>query len=252
MVVIRHVVELIINPFFVALFLLGLCTWFMWRRTYETFVRIGLLTSFIILILISTGWLPQFLSSKLESQYPVVTQIDPKIQWIVVLSGGQSEEEGMPANNLLTSASIKRLVEGVRLFRALPNAKFLVTGGADKPEEPEAKKLAQLAEWFAVPRQQIVLEQNSLNTADQAKEIKQIVNEQPFYLVTSANHMSRSMALCRAQGLHPIAAPTDFIFGGIDSLSERAIIPNAYNLILFTLTMHELLGRVWATIIKDI
>jgi len=195
---------------------------------------------------ISTGWLPGYLTYKLESQYPVVNQVDPGIQWIVVLSGGQNQWEGMPANALLTSASIKRLVEGVRLFKALPHAKLVLSGGSVVPEKSDASLLAQLSKWFSIPEKSIVLELKSINTADQARELVSIVHDQPFYLVTSAIHMSRSMALCQQQGLHPIAAPTDFTFFWSEDGFEKRVIPNAYNVTYFSIAMHELLGRMWA------
>lgn len=251
MALIRHIIELIINPFFLALLLLGICTFLAWRRTHEHFVRVGLLLLFIILIVCSTGWLPNALGDRLENQYPVVTAIDPNIKWVVVLGGGQWEAEGMPVNDLLTSASIERVIEGIRLFKELPQSILVLSGGAEKPDEPEAKKLGRLAQLLAVPANKIVLEQNSINTADQAREIKHIVREQPFYLVTSAMHMPRAMALCQAEGLYPIAAPTDFNFLGMDGPFEKMIIPNTYNLAHLSMILHELLGRAWATLSKN-
>jgi len=40
--------------------------------------------------------------------------------------------------------------------------------------------------------------------------MKKRVGEKPFILITAAYHMPRSMALFKKQGLHPIAAPTNF------------------------------------------
>lgn len=246
MAAIRQSIELIVNPFFLCLFFLALSLFFLWRRTYLTFVRITLLLVLVCLLAISTGWLPRYITYALESQYPVVTHVDPKIRWVVVLSGGQHQFEGMPANDLLTSESIKRLVEGVRLFHALPDAHLILSGGGSGSDQPEALLLAQLSKWFSIPERKIVLEQNSLNTADQARELGAIVHDQPFYLVTSAIHMPRSMALCRQQGLYPIAAPTDFTFFWSTHGLRKMIIPNPANLFYFSTAMHEILGRVWA------
>ncbi|WP_275940998.1 YdcF family protein [Legionella antarctica] len=207
---------------------------------------------FILLMVISTGWLPNYITNKLETQYPIVQQIDPRINWVVVLSGGQNPLEGMPANLRLSSASIKRLVEGVRLFRALPRAKLVLSGGGSTGEQPEALLLAQLAKWFSIPEQDVVLELKSINTADQARELVSIVHNQPFYLVTSAIHMPRSIALCRQQGLHPIAAPTDYTFFWSTSDKVKMIIPNAYNLSYFSIAMHEVLGRIWAVLTQKL
>lgn len=251
MAIVRHLIELLVNPYFLCLFLLGLCTVFLWRHIYPVFVRVTLSLVFIFLLAISTGWLPRYVTNKLESQYPIVTQTDPTIKWVVVLGGGKSQSQGMPANDLLTTQSIKRLVEGVRLFRSLPLAKLVLSGGSFTAEQqPEAILSAQLAKWFSIPEQKMVLELNSNNTADQARELVSIVHDQPFYLVTSATHMPRAMALCQQQGLHPIAAPTDFTFSGGMDAWEKMIIPNAYNPYYFSIAMHEVLGRIWATVSK--
>ncbi len=252
MAMLRHVLEFLINPYFLCLLILGLCIFFLWRRTYLVFVRVMLCLVFIFLMVISTGWLPRYMTNKLETQYPIVQQVNPAIHWVVVLSGGQNSLEGMPANVRLSSASIKRLVEGVRLFRTLPEAKLVLSGGGTVGDQPEALLLAQVAKWFSIPEQDVVLELKSINTADQAQELVSIVHNQPFYLVTSAIHMPRSMALCRQQGLHPIAAPTDYTFLWTGSDKGKMIIPNAYNLAYFSIAMHEILGRIWAALTQKL
>jgi uncharacterized SAM-binding protein YcdF (DUF218 family) len=246
----RHTLEFLVNPFFICMVLLGLGVVVLWRSPNIGFVRITLSIVFLVLLIISTGWLPKYMTYSLEDQYPVVKQINPDIHWIVVLSGGQNSSQGMPANDLLSGASIKRLVEGVRLFRMHPDAQLLLSGGGSPNEQPEASLLSQLASWFAIPEHNIVLELKSINTADQARELVSIVGKQPFYLVTSAIHMPRSMALCQQQGLHPVAAPTDFTLFWSTGGLKKMIIPNAYNLSYFSIAMHEVLGRIWATFLK--
>lgn len=245
MAMFRHLTEFIVNPFFICFFLLALALFFMWQGRRSTFVCRTLLLVFLVLLIISTGWLPRYMTYTLESQYPVVTKIDSKVQWIVVLSGGQSTVTGMPANDLLSSASIKRLVEGVRLLQLLPDAKLVLSGGGSSGEQPEALLLAQLAKWFSISQEQIVLEKESINTADQARELAVLVKDEPFYLVTSAVHMPRSMELCQKQGLHPIAAPTDFTFFWNTENWAKVVIPNPYNITYFSIAMHEVLGRIW-------
>lgn len=247
----RHVLELIVNPFFLCMVLLGLCTWLIWRNQCLFFVRKVLLLVVVVFLLISTGWMPRYLSNQLESQYPVITQVDSTVHWVVVLSGGQSQLTGLPENALLSSASIKRLVEGVRLFRLLPTATLLLSGGGYGHETSEAHNLSRLAKWFAIPKQQVILEKKSINTADQVREIRSIIRDQPFYLVTSAIHMPRAMALCHESGLHPIAAPTDFTLFWNDERWAKLMIPNPYNMMYFTVAFHELLGRSWHQVINS-
>lgn len=248
MATIRHLIEFVLNPFFISLLLLTLFLWQLWRRTDNRLLRGGFLTVLLILLICSTGWLAKTMTARLEGKYPAVLKVDPSIHWVVVLSGGQSEVAGIPPNSLLYSASIKRLVEGVRLYRQLPQAQLLLSGGGYGYDMPEATRLAELASWFNIPASRIILETGSINTADQAREIKMMVKEQPFYLVTSAIHMPRAMELFAAQGLHPVPAPTDYTFYWQDERWEKTYIPNSHNLFYLTIALHESLGRLWASL----
>jgi len=58
--------------------------------------------------------------------------------------------------------------------------------------------------------QDIYLDHLSKDSKDQAKEVKKIVGNHRFLLVTSAAHMPRVMALFAKQGLTPIPAPTNY------------------------------------------
>ena len=94
-----------------------------------------------------------------------------------MLGGGQSEGN-LPSNMLLNAISIERLVEGVRLYHQLPDAKLLLSGGGYEMETSVARNMANLAMTFSVPQQRIILEEYSKNTADEAKYIKQIVGKE--------------------------------------------------------------------------
>lgn len=245
----RYFFEAILNPFFLGFLLLTLSIVWVLLHGDGRMARSCLLFSFAGFLLLSTGWLPSVLTAVLEKQYSIVMRVDPSIHWIVVLGGGHNGERvEVPANELLSAVSIERLVEGVRLYRKLPYAKLLMSGGAMRPKEKtsEAAYLANVVSWFDIPRNNVVLEDGSFNTADEAVAIKKIVRNEPFYLVTSAVHMPRSMALCHRQGLHPIAAPIDYLSRHIsDGPWEDRYLPNARNLVRSNTAWHELLGLFW-------
>jgi len=247
----RHFAESIVNPYFITLLLFALSLLLLCIRGDSRGVRAGLLLSLIGFLVLSTGWLPMVLTNKLENQHPVVEEVNPAIQWVVVLSGGQAVRDDLPVNNLLYSASIKRLVEGVRLYRQLPAAKLLLSGGTYDGKMTEASQLAMLASWFGIPSRDVVLETDSINTADQAVAIKKILGNKPFYLVTSAIHMPRALAFCRQQGLTPIAAPTDFTYYWDDERWEKTYLPNPKNPVYVNIAWHEILGRAWAWLLKN-
>lgn len=244
----RHIIEMLLNPFFLCLSLFAFFLASLWWYGNRLIIRCGLLLTLLLFLLFSTGWMPALITHQFENRYPAVMAVNPQIAWVVVLSGGQAELKNLPANSLLYSPSIKRLLEGLRLYRQLPGSKLLLSGGGYGFKVPEAISLAEVASTLAVPKNDIVLETSSINTADQAKALKYLIGDAPFYLVTSAIHMSRSMALCHAQGLHPLAAPTDFTLFWSDERWGKTYIPNPYNLYYLSIAMHEILGTAWANL----
>ena len=242
----RHFSEAILNPIFFVFLLFCFSLLLLLFKGISRTVYISFSLALISLLLFSTGWVPQQLTYSLENKYSMVKEINPHIQWVVVLGGGHAPLTGLAANQLLSRASINRLVEGVRITHALPAAKLLLSGGGQGSGSSEAEQMATVAEWFAIPKEKIALETTSMTTAEQAIALKRMLGEQPFYLVTSATHMPRAMALCREQGLLPIPAPTDFTYYWHDQRWLRLIVPHPYNLAYLQTAWHEILGSIWA------
>ncbi len=240
---VRYLLIALFNPFFITLLLLSLSVLWLIVRGNHWLVRVGLLLSLLSFIVLSTPWFPDRLLASIEHQYDVVREVNPAISWVVVLGGGHEDIKNAPANDELSSQSIARLVEGIRLYRQLSKAKLLLSGGSGyKGDISEANYLGVLASWCAIPSDALVLESDSFNTADEALYIKQMVKTEPFYLVTSAVHMRRAMALFLRQGLHPIAAPTDFS----SRHQETLRFPNPHNLVHVNTVWHEKMGMIWA------
>src|SRR3989338_4387477 len=141
MAVLRHTLEALLNPFFICwlalLVLSGLVHSPRW-------VKRSLFLLVFVWFILSTGFLPQLLTQRLEGKHEWLRQVDPNVRWVVVLSGGQSTGNNYPANTLLYSASIKRLVEGLRLLAQLPKAKLLLSGGGYGAEISESSHLADV------------------------------------------------------------------------------------------------------------
>lgn len=239
----RHLLEALLNPFFLcwlALVILALAV------QSPRWVRRALLGLALLWFLLSTGFFPQWLTRHLEGQYPWVEQVDQRIPYVVVLSGGQASQPLYPANTLLYGASLKRLVEGLRLLHQLPKAKLILSGGGYGGEVAESSHLADVVRYLGVDSQRLILEVDSVNTADQARELKAQLQGKAFYLVTSAIHMPRAMALFKAQGLDPIPAPTDFTLYWQDERWQKTWLPNASNMMYLSIALHELLGMLWS------
>lgn len=230
-------------PFGLALIAVGLgLLWFSPR------IRLGrIVASFGALVLLLGGYdvASGVLLRPLEQQYPALTpsmvaNLSPAPEAIVVLGAGFHADTTRPPNSRLDSVSLARLVEGVRLWRLLPHARLVVSAGLE-----QAEALGETAAFLGVPLDHLVRESESLDTADEARLLRPLVGDAPLLLVTSAAHMRRSMALCRKQGLAPIAAPTDFIthrthWSLVDLVPEVDGFDHADH------ALHEWIGLFWS------
>jgi len=126
------------------------------------------------------------------------------------LGGGSRADKDLTPEDRLGDASLKRLLEGVRLSRLLPQAQSVLSGGDYRGVSPDALIMQQVAVDQGVVRDRIILEAASWDTADQVKLLRARLGKSPFYLVTSAGHMPRAMRMFSRSGTQPTAAPTDF------------------------------------------
>lgn len=134
-------------------------------------------------------------------------------QAIVVLGG--SIRAPRPPQRLYPDlgASADRLWHAARLHRAAKAPLLVLSGGTvHEGEAPEAEAMRQFLVELGVPAGAMVLESDSVTTAENAafsarllrqRDIKQVL------LVTSALHMRRARALFEREGITVLPAPTD-------------------------------------------
>jgi uncharacterized SAM-binding protein YcdF (DUF218 family) len=185
---------------------------------------------------------PPLLPSATE---PVTTLSDGSAApaWIVVLGGGSTVEPGLAPLQQLSSATVARLNEGIRLQRLFPESKLLLSGSA-----AHSHLVAGAAQSLGVPRDRITLAPDVLDTVDEARALHSVLGQERFVLVTSAMHMPRAMALCHKSGTRPIAAPTDFVSDN-ERWSPRHLLdlfPNSSAAWVVQGALHEYLGLLWA------
>ena len=207
-----------------------------------------LVLAFLIAIVFSTPIVGNSLIRSLEQQYPAVIDISPyrTLRYIVVLSGGHAVDETTPLSNHLSSSSLKRLMEGLRLKQQLPGATLVISGGAVFSKHREGDSMTALIKALGLGNENIVIENGSRDTASQALAISKLTGQQPFLLVTSAAHMPRSMLLMQRQGLNPVAAPTDFRATKTNWRDPSDLLPGSSHLKKSESAIHEYLGKWWA------
>jgi uncharacterized SAM-binding protein YcdF (DUF218 family) len=182
------------------------------------------------------------------------TQKMAAIQWIVVLAGGHGAAPHLPATSQLSPAALARVVEGVRMHRHLPHSKLVFSGGGVAEGVSNGAVMAAAARELGVAPQHIVVGSLARDTHEEAVALRHVVGAGPFVLVTSASHMSRSMALFRKVGLHPIASPGDYKMRSAGKKHVRLghFSPQPHALNDSTAAMHEYLGMLWSKLINQI
>jgi len=238
---------LLLLPF--SLLLLAASLLLVRKHRTKAFVLAG--AALVVLFGASTPWVANRLAGSLESRYPPrpPASLHERYDYIVVLGGGIKGIPGRrPATSLLSSSSLARLIEGLRLLMAHPNARLLLSGGmVDRPAN-EAVVMAEAAMELGVRRQQIIIEKNSRDTREQAENIGRMVGQRPFLLVTSAIHMPRAMLIFQSRGLSPVPAPTDYLVTNseLTGLGRYfSFLPGSFQLTKTERAIHEYLGIFW-------
>lgn len=244
----------IIGPFFFPLticfliFIIGL--FWLWFRKKRFAGTLMVSMSFVLLVLLSYSPVPDALMRPLEAKYPPLIHLEeiPKVKWIVVLGGGHRSDPKIPVSSQLSDATLFRLVEGIRLHRALPGTRLVLSGGAIFDPVSEAQSMENVALALGVERDRLVLELHSRDTEEQSERIQKIVQKDPFILVTTASHMPRAMALFRKVGLKPIPAPTDYWVKQrlTPEIPPSKFFPNPEEWEKAHLAVYEYLGMAWA------
>ena len=197
--------------FVVALVWLG---WRLWRRSR----RLAGVTWMLALLLYAVSIVPvsEWLLRDLEYRYPTAAVAGADV--IVLLGGGTMRDTPvLPGwSGQLHDAAAQRLMAAYVLHRqtGLP---LLVSGGEVFTEYGrEAVIMKDILVSFGVSTDKIILEDRSLNTAENAKFSAPLLRAREFrrpLLVTSAFHMPRSVAEFQRFGISVAPYPAGFYSG---------------------------------------
>jgi len=217
-----------------------------WRKKREKVGMILILISICALALLSFSPVSNILLFPLEFKFNTYTIENHKedIKFIVVLGGGHIPDPAVPITSQISSNSLVRLTEGIRIYHNYPGSKLILSGGGIGLTCAEI--MAEATKIFKIKREDIIIEAVSRDTKDEAIFIKSIVGDNRFVLVTSASHMPRSIALFRKLGMEPIPAPTNHLAIKNPYSTFRLPFPGAGGLTKSERVFYEYLGLAWA------
>lgn len=204
----REILDLLADPLLWAVGLLFVAGAAALRRARG--LGLLLLCGGLLLGALGSGPGARSLLSPLESRFPAfLSPPGQRVAWMAVLTGGEGWAPGRPITSDLSTSSAARLLEAVRVWRMSgEELKILFVGGVGQPgRRAEAPLVAQAALALGVPPEAVDWEAASRNTRENALAIRDRLGPGPFILVTSAFHMPRAVAACRAVGLTPVPAP---------------------------------------------
>jgi uncharacterized SAM-binding protein YcdF (DUF218 family) len=235
-----------------ALWIVGIILWIRGRGSKAGFVPV--LCAGLVLLAASSPLLSAKLIKSLELKagpYANAAELQKKgVQFIVVL-GGDLRSGNLTPSDRVACSSLVRCMEGVRLWKSLPTSKLILSGGSTSSRKMStAQGMALVAQDLGVPREAIVLETKSLDTAEEAELLNPVLGRSPFALVTSASHMWRSLIIFRRVGLNPVPAPADFE-GQVPAIELGTLLPDASSILMSQKAVHEYLG-VCLVLLKDL
>jgi uncharacterized SAM-binding protein YcdF (DUF218 family) len=138
-----------------------------------------------------------------------------------------------------------RVLEAARLHRLLGGVPIIATGGQRSSQYSEASVMAHQLEQVGVPAENIIKEEQSTNTRGHAMFVPPLLKHhgiEQFVLVTSQQHIARSLQAFRAVGVHPVPSTPDVYVPGGGAL--EMYLPSRVALSVSERMMYDLLG--WA------
>lgn len=245
---------LLVYPLGLASLLLILSLFTLWKRPRLAAGCIGF--ALAILLIPSSGAVSTQMVRSLEQQYLPPARL-PTAEAIVVLGGG-TKPQIPPRPWIDVMEAGDRPIHAARLYLEGKAPLVILSGGRINwlgEGESESADMAKLVEALGVPKSAIAEDPTSLNTRENAVNVKQILDSRRInriLLVTSAMHMPRSIRIFQKLGIEAIPAPTDFLvadpeFAAISASPQArllSLLPDTDNLHHFTRALKEYIGMI--------
>jgi uncharacterized SAM-binding protein YcdF (DUF218 family) len=223
----------------------------LWKRPRIATGAIAL--ALLVLLVGGNGWASRQIVRSLEWQN-LPAQL-PSAEAIVVL-GGATKPAFPPRPMVDLSEAGDRVIYGAQLYNQKKAPLIILSGGRIEwrgSGPSEAGDMAAILTSIGIPPQAIIEEPDSLNTYQNAVNVRKILESRGIrrvLLVTSAMHMPRSLKIFQRQGIDAIPAPTDFLVSGgelqeLQSSPESVVlnlVPDTDRLQEFTRALKEYVG----------
>jgi len=166
----------------------------------------------------------------------------------IVLTGITSGDKS-PHDRVYFNKGADRIMHALQLYRQGKIRKIIITGGSGAILQrygTEADELQKILLQANVPETDILVENKSRNTRENALFTKELLDKNPeiksTLLITSAFHMRRSEGCFQKAGLQPDLFPADFYTVDRSFTPDDLLLPQEYCLHYWSVLVHEMVG----------
>ncbi len=171
---------------------------------------------------------------------------------IGILLGGYSNPHILPRHDRMNfSISANRFINAYELYRTGKIKKLLLSGGTGdllQKQPGEAELMHAFLTRIGVPESDIIMENESRNTWENAVFTKKILDKgypgASCLLITSASHMRRSIGCFKKAGVECTPFSAHFLTEKDRIAPENTIIPDQMGFQLWNALIHEWIGYV--------
>jgi uncharacterized SAM-binding protein YcdF (DUF218 family) len=160
---------------------------------------------------------PGWLLRGLEQPWAGVKITDLPVCDAVVVLGGGAEPSRFEAGEVHLTKAGDRIIMGLELVRQRKAPVLAIGGNAvdfEGEKKVEADLVKRLLEAWKFPAAEIVSLGENANTRQEAEKVRALADQRGWkrvLLVTSANHMTRALAVFRTLGIDAVPAPCNFL-----------------------------------------
>ena len=206
------------------------------RSLVTAIVLLMLFSNTVLLRSAKNAYIKQISFSEMRSRYTAG-----------IVLGGMASYNPVTERVVFNRAA-DRLFQTLALYKKGTIDKIIISGGSGyllSQEHKEAVHLKQFLQAVGIPPEDVICENKSRNTFENAQFTSQLISERglegPFLLITSAIHMPRARKCFLKHGLELDIYAANYNYGSPYRFNDY-LLPNAQNLKEWEHLIHELIG----------
>ena len=223
------------------IFVLIIAAWYFPKRRLKKIFIIAAITVFLVF---GNHWLLNVFARNWQPA-PVAVSSLPVYDCGIVAGGFASPDT---ETNGYFNATADRFIQVVKLYNAGKIKHILISGGNGKDTDASFREAAWVKGEllaFRVPDSVIIIEDQSTNTKENARNSKRLLDslqfKPPYLLITSAYHMPRANLLFEKSGVPVEAFPCNY-GDGMGPFTVGDLVPGVSTLLAWNRYLKEVLG----------